>query len=117
MSSWKPRAVVVCLDLLAIFSVNLQAQQDPGPRSGPAGAGSYFTTLNSLEQSFYMQSQQHFMEVDSVSGSIPSELGRGLGPTFNGNSCAQCHVQPATGGSSPGLSSVRRTPYRIRRSL
>jgi len=26
-----------------------------------------------------------------------------LGPTFNGNSCAQCHAQPAVGGSSPGL--------------
>jgi CxxC motif-containing protein (DUF1111 family) len=105
MSSWKLRAVVVCLDFLTIFTVKLQAQQDPGPRSGPAGAGSYFTTLNSLEQSFYIQSRQHFMEVDSVSGGIPSELGSGLGPAFNGNSCAQCHAQPATGGSSPGLSS------------
>jgi len=25
----------------------------------------------------------------------------GLGPTFNGNSCAMCHAQPAAGGSSP----------------
>src|SRR6201993_4002228 len=24
-------------------------------------------------------------------------------PTFNGNSCTQCHAQPAPGGSSPGL--------------
>jgi mono/diheme cytochrome c family protein len=105
MSSWKLHVVVVCLGLLAIFSVKLPAQQDPGPRSGPAGAGSYFPTLNSLEQSFYMQAQQRFLEVDSVSGSIPSEIGSGLGPAFNGNSCAQCHAQPATGGSSPGLSS------------
>ncbi len=27
----------------------------------------------------------------------------GLGPTFNGNSCAQCHAQPTIGGASPGL--------------
>ncbi len=105
MSSWKLRAVGVCLGLLAIFSPKLSAQQDPGPRSGPAGAGSYFTTLNSLEQSFFTQAQQRFMEVDSVSGGIPSELGSGLGPAFNGNSCAQCHAQPAPGGSSPGLRS------------
>jgi CxxC motif-containing protein (DUF1111 family) len=42
-----------------------------------------------------------FREVDSVSGTIAGEAGRGLGPTFNGNSCAQCHAQPATGGTSP----------------
>ena len=34
---------------------------------------------------------------------LPGETGSGLGPTFNGNSCAMCHAQPATGGSSPGL--------------
>jgi CxxC motif-containing protein (DUF1111 family) len=42
-----------------------------------------------------------FMEIDSVSGSISGEGGSGLGPTFNGNSCAQCHAFPAVGGSSP----------------
>lgn len=45
------------------------------------------------------------METDSVSGTISGEDGRGLGPTFNGNGCAQCHAQPAAGGSSPGLNS------------
>ena len=43
----------------------------------------------------------HFMEVDSVSGTISGEGGSGLGPTFNGNSCAQCRAFPAVGGSSP----------------
>jgi CxxC motif-containing protein (DUF1111 family) len=34
----------------------------------------------------------------------------GLGPTFNGNSCAGCHAQPSAGGSSPSPKSpqVRR---------
>lgn len=41
------------------------------------------------------------MEVDSVSGTISGEEGSGLGPTFNGNGCAQCHAFPAAGGSSP----------------
>ena len=36
-------------------------------------------------------------QIDSVSGTMPGEAGSGLGPTFNGNSCAQCHAQPAAG--------------------
>jgi CxxC motif-containing protein (DUF1111 family) len=40
-----------------------------------------------------------------VSGALAGETGVGLGPTFNGNSCAMCHTQPAVGGSSPGLRS------------
>jgi CxxC motif-containing protein (DUF1111 family) len=87
----------------------LQAQHDPGPRSGPAAAGGSFSGLNANEQSLFNESVQRFMEVDSVSGSIPGESGSGLGPTFNGNSCALCHAQPAIGGSSPGLSSPQNS--------
>jgi len=54
---------------------------------------------------FFTQALQRFQEIDSVSGNIAGETGSGLGPTFNGNGCAQCHSQPAVGGSSPGLSS------------
>jgi len=50
-----------------------------------------------------------FLEVDSVSGTIPGEDGGGLGPAFNGNSCKQCHAQPAIGGSSPGLISPQNS--------
>ena len=32
---------------------------------------------------------------------MSGEEGVGLGPTFNGNSCAQCHAFPVVGGSSP----------------
>jgi CxxC motif-containing protein (DUF1111 family) len=53
----------------------------------------------------FTQGLQTFMEVESVKGGITGETGTGLGPGFNGNSCAQCHAQPITGGSSPGLSS------------
>jgi len=61
--------------------------------------------LNPAEQALFANSLQTFMEVDSVSGVVTNEAGRGLGPTFNGNGCAQCHAQPAIGGSSPGLKS------------
>jgi len=87
----------------------LNAQTDPGPRGGPAGAGGKFPTLNINETFFFTQIQTRFQEVDSVSGALPGETGSGLGPTFNGNSCAMCHAQPALGGSSPGLISKQKS--------
>jgi CxxC motif-containing protein (DUF1111 family) len=96
---------VSCLVLATIAIAPLHAQNDPGPRSGPPAAGSFYPTLNANEQAFFGQAQMRFQEVDSVSGGITGEAGVGLGPTFNGNSCAQCHAQPTIGGSSPGLTS------------
>src|ERR1700690_473213 len=74
----------------------IAAQHDPGPRPGGATAPQ---PLSSDLQSFFTDAMAVFMEVDSVSGTI--EAGSGLGPTFNGNSCAQCHAAPVIGGSSP----------------
>ncbi len=105
MKRRKLSLVVLCLAVVTVASLELCAQNDPGPRSGPPDAGSYYPTLNSNEQALFNQAQQRFQEVDSVSGSIAGETGSGLGPTFNGNSCAQCHAQPTIGGSSPGISS------------
>src|SRR5271170_6897065 len=81
------------------------AQMDPGPRGGAPGAGSYYYSLNVNEQLFFTQAQLRFQEIDSVSGTVPGETGSGLGPTFNGNSCAMCHAEPTVGGTSPGLRS------------
>ena len=97
--------VVLCLTCFLLVSLEVAAQNDPGPRSGPAGAGGPFSTLNSNEQAVFNEALEVLKEVDSVSGTIAGEDGSGLGPTFNGNSCAQCHAQPAAGGSSPGLNS------------
>ena len=83
----------------------INAQVDPGPRSGAPGAGTYYYSLGANEQNFFNQAKARFQEIDSVSGTVPGEAGSGLGPTFNGNSCAMCHAQPAIGGSSPGLKS------------
>jgi CxxC motif-containing protein (DUF1111 family) len=100
-----PLIVCAAILLFANFVTNLKvaAQTDPGPRPGPAGAGSFYPTLTANEQEFFNQALRRFQEIDSVSGTIAGENGSGLGPTFNGNSCAQCHAQPAVGGSSPGL--------------
>ena len=97
---------VVGLALTVVVSAGtLEAQHDPGPRAGAAGAGEPFPGLSADEKAFFDAAIVDFMEVDSVSGAIPGEKGSGLGPTFNGNGCAQCHAQPAVGGSSPGLRS------------
>jgi CxxC motif-containing protein (DUF1111 family) len=81
---------------------NLEVAQtvtDPGPRGGPAGVGGPYDTLNNDEKTFFTAAKEVFEEVDSVSGAI--EEGKGLGPSFNGNACGQCHAEPATGGTSP----------------
>src|SRR5262249_32438714 len=44
---------------------------------------------------------EEFSEVET-----PDE---GLGPVFNGKSCAECHASPATGGSQPNLGVGRET--------
>jgi CxxC motif-containing protein (DUF1111 family) len=108
MKPWNVLAATVCISLVAHLGTGtLQAQHDPGPRGGSAGAGSYYSTLNTDEQAFFHQAFMRFQEVDSVSGKI--EKGVGLGPTFNGNSCAMCHAQPTIGGSSPGLASPQNS--------
>src|SRR5579862_2980514 len=96
---------LACAVCLVPGAGKLVAQTDPGPRGGPAGAGGGFPTLNSTQAIYFAQALSRFQEVDSVSGTIAGESGVGLGPAFNGNSCAQCHAQPAPGGSSPGLAS------------
>jgi CxxC motif-containing protein (DUF1111 family) len=96
-------SVVLFAGVLAVGAPDLQAQHDPGPRGGAAGAGSFYPTLNANEQNFFNQAQARFQEVNSVSGTI--EPGNGLGPVFNGNSCAMCHAQPTIGGAGPGLTS------------
>ncbi len=92
---------------VALFSssIAVNGQSDPGPRAGAAGAGGFYPTLNSNETYYFTQALTRFQEIDSVTGAEPGTNGGGLGPTFNGNSCAQCHAQPAIGGSSPGLTS------------
>lgn len=108
---------------------------DPGPRGGTPGAGapaapvpadpdnpaqqaqagvaclsaSSNTTpapgLTPAEKLACEQAILRFEEIDSVSGTLPNEPGLGLGPMFNGNSCAMCHSEPGVLGSSPGLNS------------
>lgn len=74
---------------------------DPGVRPGPAAAGGPRDGLSSDYLQMFAASRAVFQEVDSVSGGIAGEEGKGLGPGFNSNSCASCHAFPDVGGSSP----------------
>src|SRR4029077_6709755 len=76
---------------------------DPGLRGGAAGAGGPLPELNAGEKAFFANSRDVFQEIDSVSGTIAGEDGKGLGPRFNMNSCSGCHSQPDVGGTSPAV--------------
>ena len=76
---------------------NSKGATDPGVRGGPAGAGGPLPGLTADELAFFNDGAARFMEVEVVTGGANN----GLGPRFNGNQCALCHMQPAIGGSSP----------------
>jgi CxxC motif-containing protein (DUF1111 family) len=76
------------------------AVKDPGVREGAPGAG---TPLAGAEMAYFRDGLNTFRKVYSVTGML--DQAPGLGPRFNGTSCAGCHSQPAIGGSSP-----RRNP-------
>lgn len=76
---------------------------DPGPRGGAPGAGGPLPGLTQTELDQFTAAAEAFAQINSVSGAIPGEDGEGLGPRFNGNSCAACHAQPALGGTSPAV--------------
>lgn len=102
----KKLARVAALVAVLVGIVTAQSQRgphDPGPRSGTAGAGGSFPTLNATEQAAFANGIAQFNEVEGVPDVPPGSGNGGLGPGFNGTSCGSCHKQPATLGSSPAL--------------
>jgi CxxC motif-containing protein (DUF1111 family) len=100
-SMWTPTL------MLAMVSV-LGAQSDPGPRPGPAAAGTPIIGLSPAEAALFAAGMADYLQLQSVQGpqagqpdTDNTELG--LGPRFNSDSCGGCHAQPAAGGSSPAL--------------
>jgi len=69
------------------------AAADPGVRGGLAGGGGPITGLTARELEFFTAGKADFEEVEGVAD--------GLGPRMNLDSCAGCHAQPSTGGTSP----------------
>jgi CxxC motif-containing protein (DUF1111 family) len=71
---------------------------DPRDRGGrdPRGEvlvpGGPLPGLTTEQQAAFADGLEEFEEVEDAQG--------GLGPVFNGKSCAECHIQPVVGGSS-----------------
>lgn len=86
------------------FAPAATGAHDPGVRSDAIDAGGPLPTMSAEEMQYFQDGLARFMQVDSVSGKMPGEPGKGLGPAFNSNSCGSCHAQPAIGGSSPSSS-------------
>jgi len=87
------------IGLTIFLACSAQAQfffaHDPGIRRGPAGAGDNLATLTAGQKAFFEAGRDAFLEAEGI--------GDGLGPRFNLDSCAGCHAQPATGGTSPAV--------------
>jgi CxxC motif-containing protein (DUF1111 family) len=104
-------AVLVLAGSVLVGTGGAEAQTvvDPGVRGGPAGAGGPVPGLDATETTFFKAVSKRFLEVDSVSGNANNpnlqadETGVGLGPRFNLNACAGCHIFPAVGGTSPAI--------------
>jgi CxxC motif-containing protein (DUF1111 family) len=92
-------AVVPCTTAQTAAPKNAR---DPGVREDRVGAGGAIAGLTAAQQSFFSAGLMTFRQLAAVTGSIPNTR-KGLGPTFNAQSCAQCHSQPAIGGSSPAV--------------
>jgi CxxC motif-containing protein (DUF1111 family) len=89
--------------LQALAQAQFYSSPDPGPRSGAVDVGGPLPGLSPLQSAYFFAARNRFIAIDSVSGAIPGESGSGLGPQFNGNSCAACHAYPTVGGSSPPI--------------
>jgi CxxC motif-containing protein (DUF1111 family) len=84
-------------------SSNHGQAKDPGVRAGSVGAGLPLASLSGSQLEFFLDGFDRFVEIDSVSGAVAGEPGRGLGPSFNATSCGACHAQPFAGGTSPSM--------------
>jgi mono/diheme cytochrome c family protein len=71
------------------------AAADPGVRGGAPAAGNPVQGLSADQTTLFVDGQKTFAEAE--------QIGDGLGPRFNLDSCGGCHSQPASGGSSPSL--------------
>src|SRR5436309_434806 len=76
----------------AVTSTSVTAR-DPGVRGGPDGAGGPINGLTARQFEFFTDGKADFEEVEVVAD--------GLGARMNLDSCAGCHAQPTTGGTSP----------------
>ena len=92
---WKPAGVVNRGAVLAVV-LALGATADPGAGQGTEVRGTEFGEpiqgIGGVEFELFRLGLEDFLEVEDAD--------EGLGPLYNGRSCAECHVTPAIGGTS-----------------
>jgi CxxC motif-containing protein (DUF1111 family) len=86
---------------------------DMGVPAGPARAGGPYAGLSANDAKYFAESKDVFAEKDSVSGTVDEFEGSGLGPTFNGESCAMCHAQPEVGGTAPNANNPAASMQKV----
>jgi len=99
-------AATDCIDILQPPS------QPPQPPADGAGniVGRYPPLPGNVLGTLWTAGMDVFSTIASVTGGTGGTAFQepmvGLGPSFNAQSCAQCHMVPAVGGSSPGIVSI-----------
>src|SRR3981189_885145 len=99
-----PLTLAAAVACLFFFQIEMASSQwggggftfnasDPGVRGGAAGAGGQLEGLSGTQAAFFTAGAVDFAEEENV--------GDGLGPRMNLDSCGGCHIQPALGGTSP----------------
>jgi CxxC motif-containing protein (DUF1111 family) len=92
------------LQTLPLMAQRQSQPTDPGVRSTAAdnSVPQSLAGLGADELNFFQDGMARFNFIEVVSGgSALQGTGNGLGPRFNSNQCASCHLQPNVGGSSP----------------
>src|SRR5262245_9372611 len=86
--------VAVAILLTAGAAPGQFVARDPGPRwNDSPGAGDPIEGLTENQKQLFEAGRDDFLEQETVAD--------GLGPRFNLDSCAGCHIHPAVGGTSP----------------
>ena len=83
------------LSIMAGWAITVSAASaatDPGVRAG-VSTGDPVPGLTADQKTLFFLGQDNFAEKE--------DLGDGLGPRFNLDSCVGCHISPTHGGSSP----------------
>lgn len=90
-------AVIVTAALVvAVASVEPPRAAAQPPGQGGTEFGDPLPGLTAEEHDLFLEGKAGFENVEGIAS--------GLGPVFNGTSCAECHSSPATGGVSETLS-------------
>jgi hypothetical protein len=113
-----------------LFTSLCFAQQDPGVRGGPPGAGGPISGLNLNELALFNEGKARLVQLEAVcngcsdlpdganTGQDPNLVtltnASGLGARFNGDQCSVCHQQPAIGGSGGFLVPNPQDPPALR---